>query len=93
MAKYVQPAEASHNVSSSYFHHCDSVYGTCLNNNDIRRIQKLHSCIPLLYEIRRGQKYHKLTDSSWLNMYNRRRLHITCPFLILTAVIVCMDPV
>lgn len=66
----------------SHFDHCDSVYGPCLDNYDIRRIQKVqNSCIRLIYGIRRRQRIsHKLKDSSWLNMYNRRRLHMACLF-------------
>lgn len=63
----------------SHFNHCDNVYGPCLDSQDTRRIQKVqNSCIRLIYGIRRRNRVsHKLKDLSWLNMYNRRKLHAT----------------
>lgn len=63
----------------SHFNHCDSVYGPCLDSCDVRRIQKVqNSCLRLIYGIRHRQRIsHKLRDAKWLNMYNRRKLHMT----------------
>ena len=63
--------------------HCDSVYGPCLDSTDARRIQKLqNSCLRLIYGIRRRYRIsHKLRNITWLNMYNRWQLHMTCLFL------------
>lgn len=66
----------------SHFNHCDSVYGPCLDSGDIRRIQKVqNSCLRLIFGIRSRQRIsHKLNDAKWLNMYNRRKLHMTLFF-------------
>lgn len=66
----------------SQFNYCDSVYGPCLDSVDIRRIQKVqNSCLRLIFGIKRGKRItHKLKDIGWLNMYDRRKLHMSCFF-------------
>lgn len=64
----------------SHFNYCDSVYGPCLDSDDVRRIQKAqNSCLRFIYGIRRPQRIsHKLGETRWLSMYNRRQLHMAC---------------
>lgn len=66
----------------SHFNHCDTVYGPCIDSIESRRIQKVqNSCLRLIFGIRRPQRIsHKLKTVGWLNMYNRRRLHLVCLF-------------
>lgn len=62
---------------------CDTIYGPCLDCSDTYRIQKLqNSCLRLIFGIRRREHIsHKLKDAGWLNMFDRRELHIICFFL------------
>lgn len=66
----------------SHFNHCDTVYGPCIDSIEIRRIQKVqNSCLRLIFGIQRRQRIsHKLQTAGWLNMYNRRKLHMACFF-------------
>lgn len=61
----------------SQFNYCDVVYGPCLDQVDIKRIQKVqNSCLRFIYGIRRGRGVsHKLSEANWLNMAKRRKLH------------------
>ena len=62
----------------SHFNFCDGIYGPCLDNLDKRRIQKAqNSCLRLIFGIRRPNPIsHKLKVIKWLNMHNRRKLHM-----------------
>lgn len=64
----------------SHFNYCDTVYGPCLDNADVRRIQKAqNSCLRFIYGIKRPKGIsHKLADTKWLSMHNRRELHMAC---------------
>ena len=66
----------------SLFNHCDTVYANCLNAIDKRRIQSVqNSCLRLIYGVRKYQHIsHKLAESNWLNMEERRELHQACFF-------------
>lgn len=66
----------------SHFNHCDTVYGPCIDSTEARRIQKVqNSCLRLIFGIKRRQRIsYKLKTVGWLNMYNRRRLHLACFF-------------
>lgn len=67
----------------SHFDYCDNVYGPCLDAVDIRRIQKTqNSCLRFIYGIKRPHRIsYKLCETNWLNMYNRRQLHMACFFM------------
>lgn len=64
----------------SHFNYCDIVYGPSLDATDIKRIQKVqNSCVRLIFGIRkRNRVSHKFKDLAWLNMHNRRQLHLAC---------------
>lgn len=64
----------------SVFNHGDVVYGNCLTNIEKRRIQLMqNSCLRLIYGIKKYERIsHKLKESNWLNMQNRRQLHSAC---------------
>ena len=64
----------------SHFNHCDQVYGPCLDNSDVRRVQKVQNCcVRFIFGLRRHNRIsHKLQEISWLNMHDRRKLHATC---------------
>lgn len=64
----------------SHFNFCDSIYGSCLDQLDIRRIQCVqNACLRLIFSIRKHQRIsHKLVDAGWLNMVRRRRFHTLC---------------
>ena len=64
----------------SPLNYCDNVYGPCLDTSDIQRIQKLQNCcLRMIFGIRRRQHIsHKLKETGWLNMHNRRILHAIC---------------
>lgn len=62
----------------SIFNHCDVIYGPCLDSCCIRRIQTLqNSCLRMVYGVRkRDHISNRLEQAGWLNMYNRRTLHM-----------------
>lgn len=62
----------------SHFNHCDVVYGPCLDAATSQRIQKVQNAsIKFIYGLRKFQHVsHKLGDLGWLNMKNRRQLHL-----------------
>lgn len=62
----------------SHFNYCDFIYGPCLSKEDRDRIQKVqNSCCRLIYGIRKYDHIsHKLKECNWLNMENRRQLHL-----------------
>nr|CAI5865275.1 unnamed protein product [Callosobruchus analis] len=66
----------------SYFNFCDVVYDACIDQADVKRIQKVqNSCLRLIYGIRRGHHIsHKLKETNWLSMANRRKLHSACTY-------------
>lgn len=61
---------------------CDIVYGPSLDSRDVRRIQVLqNSCLRLIYGVRRRQHISdKLKINRWLNMSDRRYLHLAVFF-------------
>lgn len=61
----------------SHFNFCDSLYNPCITAADSGRIQRMqNSCLRMIYGIRKYQPIsHKLKDTKWLNMKNRRYLH------------------
>lgn len=62
----------------SHFNYCDFIYGPCLDLNDRNRIQKVqNSCLRLIFGLRKFERIsHKLCEVNWLNMNNRRKLHL-----------------
>lgn len=64
----------------SHFNFCDTVYGSCLDQVDVRRIQVAqNSCLRFIFGIRRKQRIsYKLLELGWLNMIKRRKLHFLC---------------
>lgn len=64
------------------FNYADSVYGPCLNVLYKRKVQKLqNSCLRFIYGIRKNKNIsHKLKETKWLNMQNRRLHHAACLF-------------
>lgn len=62
----------------SHFNYCDFIYGQCLDLNDKNRIQKVqNSCLRLIFGLRKFDHIsHKLCEVKWLNMDNRRKLHL-----------------
>lgn len=64
----------------SRFSYCDEVYGPCIDNLTSHRIQRIHNaCIRFIYGLRKYEHIStKLCDLGWLNMYNRRYLHLSC---------------
>nr|CAI5860529.1 unnamed protein product [Callosobruchus analis] len=63
----------------SKFNFCGTVYGPSIDSIDTRRIQVVQNAyLRLLWGIRRRQLIsHKLKDTWWLNM-SQRRLHSAC---------------
>lgn len=61
----------------SIFNYCDTVYGPCLTAANSARIQKIQNyCLRFIYGIRRREPIsHKLQETKWFNMKNRRHLH------------------
>lgn len=66
----------------SQFNYCDTVYDTCIDSEDSKRIQRMqNSCLRLIFGIRKFSKItHKLSDVNWLSMKSRRTLHSNCLF-------------
>nr|CAI5828517.1 unnamed protein product [Callosobruchus analis] len=66
----------------SKFNFCDTVYGPSIDSIDTRRIQVVqNACLRLIWGIRRRQHIsHKLKDTGWLNMSQRRFLHSACMY-------------
>lgn len=64
----------------SLFTHADTVYGPCLLQRDVYRIQRVqNSCLRFIYGIRKFDRIsHALVQANWLNMKNRRKLHLLC---------------
>nr|CAH7723194.1 unnamed protein product [Callosobruchus chinensis] len=64
----------------SYFNFCDVLYNRCMDQHDAKRIQKVqNSCLRLIHGTRRGNGIsHKLVETNWLNMRNRRQLRSAC---------------
>lgn len=61
----------------SHFNYCDTVYDSCLDKNDIYRIERIQkACLRFIYGIK---KYcpvsYKLIEAKWLSMSLRRKLH------------------
>jgi len=61
----------------SKLNYCDTVYNSCLDSIDIRRIQVLqNSCLRFIYGMRRRDHITSaLLRSGWLRMCDRRLLH------------------
>lgn len=61
----------------SNFNYCDTVYGPCLTLITSQRIQKIQNyCLRFAYGIKKYEHIsHKLRDSNWLNMKDRRTFH------------------
>lgn len=62
----------------SHFAFCDTVYGPCLVERDVRRIQRIQNCCVRL--IRGLRKYERglsagMREIGWLNMSERRHFH------------------
>lgn len=64
----------------SHFNFCDEVYGSCLDQVDVNRIQRVqNSCLRFIYGVRKRDAIsHKLAEANWLNMRNRRLSHACC---------------
>lgn len=62
----------------SLTNYCDYLYGPCLSVKDAARLQKLqNSCLRLIFGIRKFERIsHTLAQVGWLNMCNRRKLHM-----------------
>ena len=62
----------------SHFNFGDFIYDPCLVQADKKRIQKVqNSCCRLIYGIRKYEHIsHKIKECNWLNMENRRILHL-----------------
>lgn len=69
--------QLSDSLVLSIFNYGDTVYGPCLTSANMQRIQKIQNyCLRFAYGIRRRQPIsHKLLESKWINMKNRRKLH------------------
>lgn len=62
----------------SQFNYCDAIYGPCLKQYDINRIQLIqNSCVRLIMGIRRYERgvSAKIRELNWLTMAERRKLH------------------
>lgn len=64
----------------SHLNYCDVAYGPCLDRLTSVRIQRIqNSCIRYICGLRRRDHVsHKLNELCWLNMENRRKLHLYC---------------
>lgn len=64
----------------SRFSYCDEVYGPCIDKFVSLKIQKIqNACIRFIYGLRKYDHIsRKLYDTGWLNMRNRRYLHLAC---------------
>jgi len=64
----------------SNFNYCDVVYGPCIDGNDCYRIQKVqNSCVRFIFGLNRRQHVSgHLRRLQWLNMGERRDLHLLC---------------
>lgn len=64
----------------SRLNYCDVVYGPCLRVEDINRLQKVqNSCVRYSLQIPRRQHISPhLKQIGWLNMRQRRWLHLCC---------------
>lgn len=62
----------------SHFSYCDFLYGPCIKQSDKIRIQKVqNSCCRLIYGLRKFDHIsQKMVQTNWLNMSNRRLLHL-----------------
>lgn len=62
----------------SHFSYCDFIYGPCLDQFEKNRIQKVqNSCCRLIHGLRKFDHIsHKVREIKWLNMENRRELHL-----------------
>lgn len=62
----------------SNFNYCDIIYGGFLDSVTKKRIQKIqNSCCRLIFNLRRHDHIsHKIKELGWLNMQNRRSLHV-----------------
>ena len=62
----------------SHTNYGDLVFGPCLDVLSSSRVQKIqNSCIRFIYNLRRRDHVsHKLVELGWLNMHNRRKLHL-----------------
>ena len=73
----------------SHFNYCDIVYSSCLDHVGVRRVQRVqNACLRLVYGLnRRDHVSSVLVRAGWLNMYNRRKLHLLTFFhkLMLTG--------
>lgn len=64
----------------SHFPYCSPVYHACLDAASSDKVQKVqNACLRFIFGIRKFQHIsHKLTESGWLNMKNRRILASVC---------------
>lgn len=62
----------------SVFNYCDFIYGPCLTLTYKKRIQKVQNfCVRYIYGLRKFDHVsQKINELKWLNMENRRFLHI-----------------
>lgn len=62
----------------SNFNYCDFIYGPCLDFADRKRIQMIqNSCCRLIFGLRKFDHVsHTINKLLWLNMENRRTLHL-----------------
>lgn len=64
----------------SHFSFCSQVYGPSITADTVRRVQRVqNSCLRLVYGVRKFDHIsHKLKESNWLSMQNRRTLQAAC---------------
>lgn len=63
----------------SQFDYTDAVYSSCIDTNDFIRTQRVqNTCLRLIIGIRKNQQIsYKTAEVFWLDMYTRRKLHMT----------------
>lgn len=68
----------SESLVLSQFNYCDFIYGPCLDNIYKSRIQKVqNSCVRFIFSLKKFDHVsHKINALNWLNMVNRRILHL-----------------
>ena len=63
----------------SNFNYCDFVYGYCIDNESVLRIQRVQNdCVRFIFGLRKYDHIsHKFLDLKWLRMDQRRLLHFS----------------
>nr|CAH7719164.1 unnamed protein product [Callosobruchus chinensis] len=78
LLKLIYAHKGKQSLILSHFNFCDIVYHACIDQADIKRIQKVqNACLRL----RRGHHViHKIKETIWLSMTNRCKLHSICTY-------------